>query len=197
MRRVLYVVAALAALTGCASHQPYADDATVAAVSYRDSGPASITLLTMVNNRTGQGAHSSLLINASERILFDPAGSFYASTVPEQNDVLFGITPQIEQYYISAHARSTHHVVRQTIEVSPSQAETAYRLARGYGAVPGAFCTNATSGVLQQVPGFAFINTTLFPNNLMEQVAKIPGVESETFFEDDDGDLQARLAQGI
>ena len=34
----------------------------------------SISLFTMVNNQNGRGGHSSLLIHASERVIFDPAG---------------------------------------------------------------------------------------------------------------------------
>lgn len=192
----LLPVLALLALTACAGQQPYADDATIRAVSYRDSGPASITLYTMVNNRTGAGGHSSLLISASERVIFDPAGSFYADVVPERNDVLFGITPGVEQAYRSAHARSTFHVQYQTIEVTAAQAEAAYRLALQNGAVPGAFCANATSSLLSRVPGFEDIRVTFQPTKLAEQFATLPGVTTKTYYENDSEDLAVGLAEG-
>ena len=190
------LAALVLAVAGCATKQPYADDATIASVSYRDAGDASITLYTMVNNRTGKGGHSALLINASERIIFDPAGSFYADIVPERNDVLFGITPRVERAYRSAHARTTFHVVRQTIPVTAEQAEAAYRMALANGAVPGAFCANATSGILNRVPGFGTIKQTFYPTNLQAQVAQLPGVVTDKYYEGDDEDLQAALARG-
>lgn len=195
MRVLLGIGPLLFALAGCASQQPYADATEIAAVSYRNPGPSTLTLYTMVNNRSGAGAHSSLMINASERVIFDPAGSFYLSIVPERNDVLFGITPRVEAAYRGAHARSTYHVIHQTVEVTPQQAEIAYQLALNNGAVPGAFCSNATSRLLRQVPGFESIRYTMSPTALSEQFATLPGVRTERYYEDDSPDLQAALAR--
>lgn len=183
----------LLAVAGCTSKQPFADDATIAAVSYRDPGPASLTLYTMINNRTGKGGHTSLIINASERIIFDPAGSFKADIVPERNDVLFGITPPVERAYRGAHARSTFHVLVQHIDVTPEQAEVAYRLALNNGPVAGTFCTSATSQLLRQVPGFEGIQSTLYPVKLADQFGAIAGVESQRYYEKDNADLQIGL----
>ncbi|MCB1341180.1 MAG: hypothetical protein KDK24_08970 [Pseudooceanicola sp.] len=195
LTRILMAAAVAGALAGCATKQPYADDATVARARYSDPANPSITLYTMINNRTGAGGHSSLLINASESVIFDPAGSFEAGMVPERNDVLFGISPRVEQAYRSAHARSTFHVKRQMFRVSPEQAETAYRLALANGSVPGAFCANATSTLLSQVPGFGSIKTTFYPTNLSDQVAQLPGVVTDTYYEGDSDDLKAGIAQ--
>lgn len=148
----------------------------------------------MVNNRTGGGGHTSLMINASERVIFDPAGSFYAPSVPEKDDVLFGITPAVERGYRSAHARSTFHVVRQEIEVTPQQAEIAYQLARQAGPVPGAFCASATTKLLQQVPGFESLQSTMQPTKLQAQFEQLPGVKTDKYYEDDSPDLDAALA---
>lgn len=195
MRRILRLCAMILAVAGCAGPSPYADDAAIAAVSYSNPNPPSLTLYTVVNNRTGAGGHTSLLINASEQVIFDPAGSFYADIVPERNDVLFGITPGVESAYRGAHARSTHHVVSQTVQVTPVQAEAAYQLALQNGPVPGAYCANSTSTLLSKVPGFEQIKTTFYPVNLMKQFAQIPGVVTETRYEDDDGNLQTGLEQ--
>lgn len=196
MFRFVLMPALLAlALTGCASKQPFADDAAISAVRHHSAEPPSLTLYTMVNNRTGKGGHSALLINASETVIFDPAGSFHADIVPERNDVLFGISPRVEAAYRSAHARSTFHVVRQKIPVSAAQAETAYRLALANGAVAGAFCTNATSGLLQQIPGFESIRTTFYPVKLQAQIAQLPGIVTDTYYEGDSADLAEGLAR--
>lgn len=196
MRRLLCLSALCLAVAGCASKAPYADDATVAAASYSNPTPAYLTLYTMVNNRTGAGGHSALLINGPERIIFDPAGSFYADIVPERNDVLFGISPGVEKAYRSAHARSTHHVVSQTVQVTPEQAQIAYQLALKAGPVAGAFCTNSTSSLISQIPGFENIDVVFYPVKLQEQFEQIPGVQTDKLFEDDNGDLATALVAG-
>ncbi|MBI6629310.1 hypothetical protein [Pontibaca salina] len=194
MRRLLCLGALLLVVAGCATRGPVADDEIIAAVSYRDPGPTSLTLYTMVNNRTGKGGHSALLINGYERVIFDPAGSFQSDLVPQRDDVLFGITPAIEQAYRSSHARSTYHVVRQTIDVTPQQAEAAYRMALDYGPVPGAFCAAATSRVLNRVPGFEeAIRPTMFPTKLRDQVAALPDVTSDKYYEGGDANLQKSM----
>ena len=83
----------------------------------------------------------------------------------------------------------------QTIEVSPQQAETAMALVKQYGAVPGAYCANATSSVLSRIPGFEAIKVTMYPNKLAEQFASIPGVKTEEYYEQDSPDLQKALAE--
>ena len=184
-------------LAGCeAQKKPNADAATLAAASYTHSGPPALTLFTMVNNRTGSGGHTSLMINASERVIFDPAGSFYADVVPERNDVLFGITPAVVLAYRGAHARSTHHVVVQRLEVTPAQAQLAYELAVSNGRVPGAYCANSTSSILRQIPGLEGLKTTFYPVKLSEQFGALPGVVTTKYYEDDDADLQKALAEG-
>ena len=196
MRNLLCLGAVLAALAGCAApQQPNADAETLARVAYRHPGPPALTLYTMINNRTGRGGHTSLMINASERVIFDPAGSFYASVVPERDDVIHGITPAVEKAYRGAHARSTYHVVVQRIEVTPEQAQKAYQLAISNGRVPGAFCAQATIGILQQVPGFESLDRTFYPEKLAEQFGQLPGVVTERYYENDSGDLQAGLAK--
>lgn len=192
---LLCAVIGLLAACGAAVDAPFAPDDVVRAKAYRDAGPPSITVLTVVSNRSGSGAHSALMINGSQRVIFDPAGSFFHETVPERNDVLFGITPAVLQAYRGAHARLAYHVVSQKMIVTPEQAETALRLVQAYGAVPQAFCTQATTGVLAQVPGFDDIRSSFFPGNLMDQIAGRPGVETDKYFENDDGDILDGVAR--
>ncbi len=195
MLRFLAAGVLVLAIAGCSTKpNNNADPAIIAAVSYRDPGPSTLTLYTMVNNRTGRGGHSSLMINASERVIFDPAGSFKADTVPERDDVLFGITPAVEKAYRGSHARSTFHVLVQEIDVTPQQAETAYRLALSSGPVPDAYCASATSGLLRQVPGFENISTGMYPTKLADQLEAMPGVKSNRYYENDSADLQVGLA---
>lgn len=149
----------------------------------------------MLNVGSDNGAHTSLLIDASHRVMFDPAGSFKQSRIPERNDVLFGMSPQIEQFYISYHARSTYYVVGQRIEVAPEVAERALILALSNGAVPKAGCTRATSRLLRQLPGFDGLRQTMFPDKLMQDFATLPGVTTREYREDDDDDKSIAAAQ--
>lgn len=189
--RLIAALAVCAVLAGCA--QPpavsYASNERVDAVAYRAPGPATLTLMTMVSNRDGSGGHSALMINGSQRVIFDPAGSFVNDRVPEQEDVLYGVSPAVLAGYKSAHARSTYHVVSQTVEVTPEQAEIALQLAQQNGAVARAFCTNATTSLMREVPGFEDIRVTFFPTNLMEQMSQRPDVVEEKYFEDDEGTI--------
>lgn len=184
-RRCFLVLAAPGLLAACSTPQPRASAAEIAAVSYRDPGASYITVLTVLNTGSGSGAHSALMINANERIIFDPAGSFKAVGVPEYDDVLFGVSPAVFDAYRGANARTDYHVVTQTFEVSPETAQIAYQLVRNYGPVPRSFCTQATTQVLQQVPGFEEVKTTLFPNNLYDQLSTMPGVQTARFYDED------------
>lgn len=196
MLRLVLSLGLMLWLVACAAQQTFSDDASIAAVSYRQPGPPSLTLYTIVNNRSGSGGHTALLINASERVMFDPAGSFYLDIVPERNDLLYGITPRVEQAYRSAHARSSYHVMTQTIDVTPEQAQIAYELAKQAGPVAQVFCASATSAILRQIPGFERIDSTLYPNALAKSFGKLPGVRTEKYYEQDSPDLQKALAEG-
>ena len=97
--------------------------------------------------------------------------------------------------YRGSHARSTHHVVVQTVEVSPEQAQLAYQLVTRNGRVAGAFCSNATSSVLAQIPGFESIETTFYPGKLSEQFAALPGVSTQVYRENDSRGPERRVGK--
>ena len=182
-------LAAVALLAGCAADTGGDDTIEQIAAAAYDAPGTSITLFTMVNNRTGAGGHSSLMVNGSQQVIFDPAGSFRDPRVAERADVLYGITPGWVQAYKSAHARESHHVVTQEINVTPEQAEKLLQLVQANGAVPGAYCANATSGILAQVDGFTGIKQTFYPVKLLEQIALLPDVKTVKYYEDDSGNV--------
>ncbi|MGB5866178.1 MAG: hypothetical protein WBG95_17975 [Sulfitobacter sp.] len=181
-------------IAGCAAPGKESPADVIAAATYIPQGQPKLTIITMVNNRSGAGAHSALLIEGSQSVMFDPAGSFEHERVPERGDVLYGMSPGWVQSYKSAHARSTFHVVSQEFNVTPAQAERALQLVQANGAVPGAFCTNATSGILRQIPGFQSINQVFYPAKLMEQVATLSGVTTTRYYEDDEGTVLDGIA---
>lgn len=182
------------ALAACGGPEPvWAPQAAVDRVRYRHPGPPMLTLFTMKNRDTGNGAHSGLMINASERVLFDPAGTFGGQGIYERNDVIFGITPLIEQYYMSYHARKTYYVTRQDVIVSEQVAQQALSLALSNGAVGKMNCARSTGAILHQLPGFENVRSTLFPDRLERAFARVPGVTSQDYYEDDADDKSLAL----
>lgn len=176
-RAVLLGLASLPALAACdPGTSVWAPDDAVALARYRAPGPTYLALVTVRNEDGGSGAHTALLISASERVLFDPYGGWTDPYVPERNDVLFGFSPAVEERYLNYQAQDGYYYVRQEIAVAPEVAEQALHLARNYGPVGMAQCTIAVSKVLRQLPGFESIGTTWFPEQLSGRFARLPGV---------------------
>ncbi|MEQ8901516.1 MAG: hypothetical protein RID11_03405 [Roseovarius sp.] len=193
MRSLVLALGAMVFLAGCATESVWAPDDAVARAAYRHDGPPRLTVYTMINNNSGGGAHTSLMINGSQRVIFDPAGSFKHDTIPERNDVLFGITPPVEDVYTRYHARKTYHVQIQRLDVSPELAERAIQLVKANGPVPSAQCSLATSRILGELfPGR--IRTSWFPRKTAEDFGKIPGVTEEKLYEYDGDDNSNVLA---
>lgn len=190
MKRLLTGLLLAATLAACGGDSsPDSPPEAIAAAAYRPAGPKKITVFTMVNNRTGKGGHTALLVNGSQQVIFDPAGSFRDERVVESGDVLYGMSPSWVHAYKSAHARDTYHVVSQELTVTPEQAETALRLVQTNGAVPAAYCASATTNLLQKVPGFGDIEPTFYPAKLMQQIASRSGVQTTEYYENDNGDV--------
>ena len=185
MFRLILALLAVLTLAACGAEPKWASDEDVARARYVHNGPPAITLFTVLSTRDGSGAHSGLMINASERIMFDPAGTWYHPRLPERNDVHFGMTPKMVDFYIDYHARETFDVIEQTIIVSPGVAELVAQRAKAYGAVPKAQCTNSISTILRGVPGFESLPATWYPARFMEAFATLPGVTSRKITDDD------------
>ncbi|HMB14274.1 MAG TPA: hypothetical protein VKN37_09715 [Roseovarius sp.] len=193
MRSLVLALGAMVFLAGCAAESVWAPDDAVARAAYRHEGPPRLTVYTMINNNSGGGAHTSLMINGSQRVIFDPAGSFKHDTIPERNDVLFGITPPVEDVYTRYHARKTYHVQIQRLDVSPELAERAIQLVKANGPVPSAQCSLATSRILGELfPGR--IRTSWYPRKTAEDFGNIPGVTEEKLYEYDGDDNSNVLA---
>ncbi|MFD1912721.1 hypothetical protein [Halodurantibacterium flavum] len=165
----------IAACSGVNSDK-WAPDAEVARALHSSPAPSSLTVYTVVSNSSGQGGHTALLINADHQALFDPAGSWYNDLAPQRHDMHYGMTPALVNLYEDHHARPTHHVIIQRIEVPPEVARQAMRLAEARGAVPESNCTRATSQILAALPGFGAVSPTWFPVSLSRQLDAMPGV---------------------
>lgn len=201
MKRRAFIIGAPLALAACGSGEDvWAPDAAVARAMYRGEGPTRLTLYTTLNTGSGNGAHSALLINASQRVLFDPAGSFGHATIPERNDVLFGITPQIQALYIEYHSYQGYSLVEQQLEVTPEVAEMVLRLAMENGSVPKMFCAKATSAILRQVPGLSGLPSGFSPDKLATAFGEIPGVQTRNYAEHEDtnaAQVRAAIDDGL
>ncbi len=186
MKRVkLYLLLSLLSLTTACAESVWAPDDAVAKAAYVHDAPPSITLITVINNNTGEGGHSALMINGSQRVIFDPAGNWHSRYAPERNDFVYGITPGVLDLYNGFHARTAWHVVVQTKIVSPEVAELALMSSKNNGAVASAFCANAVTHVLRGVPGFESIPASFFPKKAMKAFARLPNVTTEKIFEYD------------
>ena len=192
MRKALLCLSLPLALAACGAEPVWAPDEAVARARYVSNEPTSLTLYTVVSKRNGTGGHSALMINASQRVLFDPAGSFKVGSVPERNDLLYGITERMRKLYIDYHARDTYDVLAQTIQVSPAVAEQALREAQSYGAVNKAFCGNSVSDILKDLPAFENTPRTFSPIRISEAFAAHPGVMTH-LYRDGDPDIQTGI----
>jgi hypothetical protein len=96
------------------------------------------------------------------------------------------MTDKAVAFYVDYHARETYDVIEQTVEVSPEVAETVLAKVKANGAVANAFCTSASSTILRSTPGFETLPSTMFPRQLSESFAELPGVSTRVITDDDD-----------
>ena len=185
LRRAILGLGLTLALAACGAEPVWAPDEAVARARYVSGEPPSITLFTVVRKKTGEGAHSGIMIDGSQRVMFDPAGTWHHPTVPERNDLHFGITPRMKAFYIDYHARETYDVIEQKVFVTPEVAEMAIRRAQSQGAVAKAMCGTSVASILRDVPGFEGVPQSFFPGRVMAGFAKLPGVTTKRH---EDGD---------
>lgn len=186
--RLVGALAAPLLLVACGAEPEWASDADMSQFRYANGGPSAVTLLTVVRKTGNEGGHTALLIEGSERVIWDPAGTWWHPWSPERNDLHYGITPQLETHYIDYHAREAWRVVEQRIEVPQETADAMIAAFAANGAVNKSHCARVTSNILQEFPGFETVGTTWFPTGIMEDFAEIPETATRTYYDDDDLD---------
>ncbi len=191
--RSLFALALMGGLAACGAEPIWSEQHEIDRVAYRAPGPSTLTLITVINNRSGSGGHTGLLINGSQRVVWDPAGTWWSPNAPERNDLHYGMTDRMVDVYVDYHTRETYHSVIQEIQVSPEVAQQALQLAANYGAVPKAQCSLSTSKILSQLPGFESIPVGYFPTKTMDAFAKLPGVKTRKVYDDDPDDNSSKL----
>jgi hypothetical protein len=75
--------------------------------------------------------------------------------------------------------------VEQTVIVSPGVAALVAQRAKAYGAVPKAQCAKSVTEILRGVPGFENVRSSWYPNKIMDDFAKIPGVTTRVIRDED------------
>jgi hypothetical protein len=193
--RAFAALIGLVFLVGCEFYDPATPD-EIARARYVSAEPPSVTLISMVNNGSGRSAHSALLINGSERVLYDPAGTFTHPDLPRRDDIHYGITPRFLDYYERYHARFSHHVHSQKVHVDRRTADELIARAQAQGKTPKMHCSLAAAAVLQPVPQFAHVRSSYFPEVMREDFAKIPGVQDSFVYGEDDGQVKVWEQQG-
>ncbi|QIE41752.1 hypothetical protein [Meridianimarinicoccus aquatilis] len=188
VQRGLCALLLVAGLAGCADKTPQATDVDMARYSYVSNDPPSLTLVTSISNRSNAGAHSALIINGPERVVFNPAGSWRHPLAPEQGDFHRNFSPAMEKWFFDYHARETFRIRAQTIEVPMAVAAQALAEARAYGSVPPAQCTRSITTILANLPGFEEFATSWFPLKASAEFAELPGVTTVLYTDDSPDD---------
>lgn len=184
-RRAFLALALPAALAACGADNIWASDEAVRKARYVSNEPPSITLLTVIGIPRGEGGHSALMINGTQRVIYDPAGSWNHPAIPERHDVLYGITPNFKNFYIDYHARETYWVAEDTVQVPLAVAEAAIRAAERQGPANKTFCGVSTGQVLRRVPGFEGAPNGFSPLRLRRWFLTLPGVTTQKHMDGD------------
>jgi hypothetical protein len=186
VRRAILLLGAALALAGCEAYRP-ASLEEVERARYVSDAPPSVTLISMVNNRTGRSAHSALLINGSQQVLYDPAGTFSHPDLPRRDDIHYGMTPRFVDYYERYHARFSHHVEAHRVPISRAQADRLIANSQAEGKTLKMHCALAVADVLRPVPPFENVTRSYYPEGLRADFAAMAGVRTSYVHEVDLG----------
>ena len=191
---ILLTIGLMGSLAACDASHKFASDAAVSAATYVAGPPASITLITSINGRSGGGAHSALIINGSQRVLYDPAGSWELTDgrAPKRNDLHYGMTPPVLASYIAFQSAGIFQVISQTVDVPLSEADAAIAAAAAHSPAPKAYCSRSVSSILRKLPGFEAVPETFFPKALSRGFAKVAGVIETTILGTEEAGVTAK-----
>lgn len=190
MPRGLLAILGLVLLAACEFYDP-ATPTEISRASFVSDEPPSVTLISMVNNRSGRSAHAAVLINGSQQVLYDPAGTFQHPDLPRAGDIHYGMSPRFVRYYERYHARFSHHVEAQRVQVSRAAADELIARAQAQGKTPKMHCGLAAAAVLRPVAPFEQVRFSYFPEGMRRDFAAIPGVEKHFVYESDVGKNRA------
>lgn len=186
MRRAFLALLAASALAGCEIYTP-ATPEQIAAARYVSPEPPSVTLFSMVNEASGRSEHAGLLINGSQQVLYDPAGTFTHPDLPRAGDIHYGMTPRFVDYYERYHARFDYFVEADKVPLTRAQADQLIANAQAEGQRMKMTCSLAVADVLRPVPPFEGVTKSIFPEAIREDFKQLPGVSISYVYENDVG----------
>ncbi len=179
----------LMALAGCvAPPGPQASREEVVARRYTAPDRPYIELISNVRTSNGEAAHTAMVINASQRVVYNPAGTWWHPDAPERGDLHYGFTPAMERWFIDYHARETFQVEVQRRYVSAETAEAVLRRAEATGGASEGFCTYVIGDVLNGAPEFEGFPRAFFPGQAKRAFGRLPGVTTQVYTDDDRDD---------
>ncbi|MFN3953653.1 MAG: hypothetical protein ACK4LQ_04310 [Pararhodobacter sp.] len=160
-------------VSGCAG--AFHGRAATPGTPYRGAGTTRLRIAVFEIEPLELPFHTGLIIHAPDgHVLYDPAGFWHDPRAPRIDDVSHGLTPELEQDYLSrassglsadqwrVHLFETEvpaEVARQAVELAQERAP----------AVFGA-CAWNVSAVLQDLPGYEDILPSLLPEDLLRQL---------------------------
>jgi len=144
-------------------------------------------LVSMMSTSRDQGAHSALLVNGSQVVIYDPAGSYKHPSTPERGDLHYGITPVMEEVFKRFHARDSHYVQEQKLFVDRAMADAVIARIETQGPSPKMFCAISIADVLNDFDKFGDVPRSFFPGALTKSFAAMPGVQTTYTRESDVG----------
>ncbi len=173
------VVACL--LTGCAGVDLTTDAEFIkelrAETSYLPVNAPPSTTLVLAEHKGGSGAvHAALIVTGSERLIYDPSGSFTHPDTRRYGDVVYGASDDIVELFALHNADKNHDAVMRTIALQPEEAETMLDAARTHGGAMPGFCAKSVASVLRSVPRFASMRDTFWPSNVQQDFESIAPV---------------------
>ncbi|MEM7614978.1 MAG: hypothetical protein AAF245_08015 [Pseudomonadota bacterium] len=181
--RATLVIGLILLLAACAVEEG-ATSVQIAEKRFVSSEQPYVEVVSMVDRRSERAAHTAMVINASQRVIYDPAGTFQHEDLVERGDIHYGATDRLVRYYERYHARFSHYVHVQRIPLSPEVAERVLRRAQAQGPSPKMFCAIHTVDVLNESLGTSF-GRSFFPEALRTSVARMPGVIDRYRYEED------------
>lgn len=184
-RRAFLAASVPVLLAACGADSSWAPDDRVQAARYVSPEPPSITLLTVIGVPRGDGGHTALLINGSQRVLYDPAGSWMHPNLPERNDVWYGINDQIRNFYLDYHTRSNYWLAEDTLPVTREVADIAIRRVEAQGPANRSFCAIESGRALRGVPGFEAVPVAFSPLRIRGWFLRQPGVTTREWRDGD------------
>ncbi|MEM8592582.1 MAG: hypothetical protein AAGF13_08655 [Pseudomonadota bacterium] len=192
MDRRAFLLGAPALLAACTTKETvFATQGVVDAAFVHNNGPTRIEVFSSFTVGSNTGAHTALLIQADQNVVFDPAGTFSHSRLPERHDVIYGMSESARKVFIDYHTRETYWTTLQSIEVSPETAQFCLRQAEQAGPVPDAMCTRSITTILAEAPAMPVdVRVTWFPRNLHDQLLDQPAVIRQEFRQNDDADKE-------